>query len=148
MEIILLQDVKSVGKKGEKVTVSDAYGRNCIIKKNLGIEATAKNVNDLKLQKANEAKIDKKNHDDAVALAERLKELQVVIKIKAGDNGRIFGSVSTKEIAAETKKQLGLDLDKKKMQLAEPIKSLGNHIIPVKLYKDVTGELTVKVTEA
>lgn len=148
MEIILLQDVKSVGKKGEKVTVSDAYGRNCIIKKKLGIEANAKNVNDLKLQKANEAKMDKKNHDDAEALAARLKELQVVIKIKAGDNGRIFGSVSTKEIAAEAKKQLGLDLDKKKMQLAEPIKSLGNHIVPVKLYKDVTGELTVKVTEA
>ncbi len=148
MDIILLQDVKSVGKKGEKVTVSDAYGRNCIIKKGLGIEATAKNVNDLKLQKANAEKIDKKNHDDAVALAARLKELQVVIKIKAGDNGRIFGSVSTKEISAEAKKQLGLDLDKKKMQLAEPIKSLGNHIVPVKLYKDVTGELTVKVTEA
>ena len=147
MEIILLEDVKSLGKKGQKVTVNDGYARNFILPKKLGVEATAKNLNDLKLKQANDAKVEAQKLADAKALAESLKEKAVVLKIRAGEGGKLFGSVSTKEIAEAAKAQLGLDLDKKKMQQAEPIKTLGTHIIPIKLYKEVSGELTVKVTE-
>ena len=136
MEIILLEDVKTLGKKGQKVKVNDGYARNYIIPKKLGIEATAKNLNDLKLKKANEEKI-----------AARIAQKPVVIAVKTGEGGKLFGSVSTKEIALECTKQLGLSIDKKKMQLSEPIKTLGTTIVPVKLHKDVTAELTVKVTE-
>lgn len=147
MEIILLEDVKSLGKKGQKVTVNDGYARNFILPKKLGVEATAKNLNDLKLKQANDAKVEAQKLADAKALAVSLKEKAVVLKIRAGEGGKLFGSVSTKEIAEAAKAQLGLDLDKKKMQQAEPIKTLGTHIIPIKLYKEVSGELTVKVTE-
>ena len=147
MEIILLDDVKSLGKKGQKVTVSDGYARNFILPKKLGIEANAKNLNDLKLKQANDAKVEAQKIADAKALAESLKEKAVILKIRSGEGGKLFGSVSTKEIAEAAKAQLGLDLDKKKMQQTEPIKTLGTHIIPIKLYKEVSGELTVKVTE-
>ena len=147
MEIILLEDVKSLGKKGQKVTVSDGYARNFILPKKLGIEANAKNLNDLKLKQANDAKVEAQKIADAKALADSLKEKAVILKIRSGEGGKLFGSVSTKEIAEAAKAQLGLDLDKKKMQQTEPIKTLGTHIIPIKLYKEVSGELTVKVTE-
>ena len=147
MEIILLEDVKSLGQKGQKVTVSDGYARNFILPKKLGIEANAKNLNDLKLKQANDAKVEAQKIADAKALAESLKEKAVILKIRSGEGGKLFGSVSTKEIAEAAKAQLGLDLDKKKMQQTEPIKTLGTHIIPIKLYKEVSGDLTVKVTE-
>ena len=147
MKVILLEDVKSLGKKGQKVTVSDGYARNFILPKKLGIEANAKNLNDLKLKQANDAKVEAQKIADAKALAESLKEKAVILKIRSGEGGKLFGSVSTKEIAEAAKAQLGLDLDKKKMQQTEPIKTLGTHIIPIKLYKEVSGELTVKVTE-
>ena len=147
MEIILLEDVKSLGKKGQKVTVNDGYARNFILPKKLGIEANAKNLNDLKLKQANDAKVEAQKIADAKAVAESLKEKAVILKIRSGEGGKLFGSVSTKEIAEAAKAQLGLDLDKKKMQQTEPIKTLGTHIIPIKLYKEVSGELTVKVTE-
>lgn len=147
MEVILLEDVKSVGKKGEIVKVSDAYARNCLIGKKLGVEATSKNLNDLKLQNANRAKIEKEKLEEAKALAEKMKELSVTLNIKSGEGGKTFGSVSTKEIAQAVKEQLGMELDKKKMILDEPIKTLGNHIIQVRLHKDVTASLTVKVKE-
>lgn len=147
MEIVLLQDVKSLGKKGQRVKVNDGYARNFIIPKKLGVEATAKNLNDLKLQKQNEEKIAAKQLADAKVLAEEIEKIKVELKVKTGEGGRIFGSVSTKEIAAAAKEQCGLELDKKKMQLAEPIKAVGTHVIPVKLHKDVTANLTVKVTE-
>ena len=137
MEVILLEDVKSVGKKGQIVKVNDSYARNVLIAKKLGLEATSKNMNDLKLQNANQAKIEK----------EKLKEMSVTLAIKSGEGGKTFGSISTKEIAEAIKAQLGLDLDKKKMVLDEPIRTLGNHIIQVKLHKEVTGSLTVKVKE-
>ena len=148
MEVILLEDVKALGKKGEIVSVNDGYARNFILKKKLGIEANSKNLNDLKLQKANEAKIAQEKLDDAKRLAAEIEEKQVTVSIKSGEGGRTFGSVSTKEIAEAVKKQLGYDLDKKKMVLDEPIKTLGTHIIQLKLHKDVVGKLTVKVTEA
>ena len=148
MKVILLQDVKALGKKGETVEVSDGYARNFILKKKLGVEATAKNMNDLKLQKANEAKIAKELLEQAQAFAEDIKEKSVTVTMKTGEGGRTFGSVSTKEIAAAAKAQLGIDIDKKKLQLSEPIKTLGVIIVPYKVHPKVTAQLTVKVKEA
>ena len=141
MEIILLQDVKSLGKKGERVKINDGYARNFVLPKKLGIEATAKNLNDLKLQKANEDRI-------AAQKLEEAKQLAAKIEVKTGEGGKLFGSVSTKEIAAACEKQLGLEIDKKKMVLPEPIKACGTTIVPVKLHREVTAKLTVKVQEA
>lgn len=147
MEVILLEDVKALGKKGEIVKVNDSYARNCLLPKKLGVEANSKNLNDLKLQNANKAKIEKQKLEEARALAEKLGELSVTLNIKSGEGGKTFGSVSTKEIAQAVKEQLGLELDKKKMILDEPIRTLGNHIIQVKLHKEVSANLTVKVKE-
>ena len=147
MEVILLQDVKALGKRGEIVKVNDGYARNFILKKNLGIEANAKNLNDLKLQKANEAKIEQEKLDNAKKFAAEIGEKYVTLSLKSGEGGITFGSVSTKEIAEAVKKQLGYDIDKKKMILDEPIKTLGTHIIQLKLHREVTGKLEVRVTE-
>ena len=148
MEVVLLEDVKALGKKGQIVKVNDGYARNFILPKKLGVEANTKNLNDLKLQKANEAKVAAEQLAEAKALAAKIDELSVTVSIKAGEGGRTFGSVSTKEIAKAAADQLHLDIDKKKMKLDEPIKTLGNHIITVKLHKDVTAKLTVSVGES
>lgn len=148
MEVILLEDVKSLGKKGDIVNVNDGYGRNFILKKKLGIEATGKNLNDLKLQKANEARLAQEKFEEAKKLADEIAGKHITLSIKSGEGGRTFGSISTKEVADAVKKQLGYELDKKKMILDEPIKTLGTHIIQLKLHKDVKGKLEVRVTEA
>ncbi len=148
MEVILLQDVKSLGKKGEIVKVSDGYARNFILPKKLGVEKTAKTLNDLKLQKAAEEKHRQEVLAEAKALGEEIKKQSVTLKIKSGEGGRTFGSVSTKEIAIAMKEQLKLDVDKKKLVLPEPIRTLGTTIVPVRLHPEVTTELTVKVVEA
>ena len=148
MQVVLLEDVKSLGKKGEIVNVNDGYARNFILKKNLGVEATAKNLNDLKLQKANAEKIAAEQLAAAKELAEKLEGMSVTLSMKAGEGGKAFGSVSGKEIAAAAKEQLNLEIDKKKLVLPEAIKTFGTHEVPVKLHKDVTGKLTVKVVEA
>lgn len=148
MQVVLLEDVKALGKKGQIVKVSDGYARNFILPKKLGVEATAKNLNDLKLQKANEAKIAAEQLAAAKELAAKLEPLSVTLKMKAGEGGKAFGSVSGKEIAAAAAEQLKLEIDKKKLVLPEPIKTFGIHEVPVKLHKDVTGKLTVKVVEA
>ncbi|OUQ12330.1 50S ribosomal protein L9 [Lachnoclostridium sp. An14] len=148
MQVVLLEDVKALGKKGQVVNVNDGYARNFILKKNLGVEATAKNLNDLKLQKANAEKLAAEQLAAAKELAQKLEGLSITLTMKAGEGGRAFGSVSSKEIAAAAKDQLGLDIDKKKLVLPDAIKTFGNHEVPVKLHKDVTGKLTVKVTEA
>lgn len=147
MEVILLEDVKSLGKKGEKVNVSDGYARNFILKKKLGVQATAANLNDLKLQKANQDKIAKEQLEEAKALKAKLDEAKVIVKMKAGEGGRTFGSISTKEIATAAKEQLGYELDKKKLQLKDHIKSFGTFEVGVKLHPKVTATLTVKVVE-
>ena len=147
MKVRLLQDVKSLGKKGEIVNVNDGYARNFILPKKLGVEATGKNLNDLKLQKNNEKKVAQENLDAAKALAAKLAEGEVVLAIKVGEGGRTFGSVSSKEIAAAVKEQMGLELDKKKISLKEPVKSLGTHIVTVKLHPEVAAELKVSVKE-
>ena len=132
MKVILTEDVKSLGKKGEIVNVSDGYARNFILKKNKGVEANGKNLNDLKLKKANDDKIAQQQYEDAQEL---------------GEGGRAFGSVSSKGIAEEVKKQMDLTIDKKKVQLKEAIRTLGTHTVPVKLHPKVTAELKVVVEE-
>ena len=148
MKVILLEDVKSFGKKGQIVNVSDGYARNLLLPKKLGVEATGKNMNDLKLQKAHEDKVAQENLDAAKAFAEELKGKQVDVGIKVGEGGRTFGSISAKEIAEAAKAQLGYELDKKKLQLSAPIKELGTTMVPIKLHPKVTGELKVVVKEA
>lgn len=148
MKVILLEDVKSLGKKGEIVNVSDGYARNCILPKKLGLEATSKNLNDLKLKKANEAKVAQEQLEEAQALGKKIEAGKVELAIKVGEGGRAFGSVSSKEIAAAVKEQMGYDIDKKKIQLKDVIKTLGTHTVPVKLHPKVTADLKVIVTEA
>lgn len=145
MKVILLQDVKSVGKKDEIVTVSDGYARNFILKKNLGMEATSKNLNDLKLRQQNDDKVAAENLEAAKKFAEELAAKTITVSIKAGQDGRVFGSVSTKEIATAAKEQLDYDLNKKKMQLREPIKNIGTYTVPIRLHPKVTAELKVIV---
>lgn len=147
MKIILLQDVKTLGKQGEIVDVSDGYAKNFILPKKMGVEANSKNMNDLKLQKANEEKRAKEQYEAAQELAKVLETKEVTVKMKSGEGGKTFGSISSKEIAAEAKKQCDLDLDKKKIQLPEPIKALGAYDVNVKLHPKVTGKLKVKVVE-
>lgn len=148
MKVILLEDVKSLGKKGDLVEVNDGYARNYLLARKLGIEATAKNMNDLKLKKAHEDKLAAQRLEEAKAFAENLKNVQVTLKIKAGEGGKLFGSISSKEIAQAAKDQLDLDIDKKKLVLPNPIKAVGTTMVPIKLHPKVTGELKVIVQEA
>ncbi|HOO28812.1 MAG TPA: 50S ribosomal protein L9 [Lachnospiraceae bacterium] len=148
MKVILLEDIKTLGKKGEIVTVSDGYAKNFIFPKKLGAEATKKNLNELKLQKIHDEKMAEKILKEAKEFAEVLETKQVVVKLRTGEGGRTFGSVSSKEIAEEAKLQFDLEIDKKKMQLPEQIKNIGTYEIPVKLHPQVTAMLKVKVEEA
>ena len=148
MKVILLEDVKALGKKGQVVEVSDGYGKNFILKKKLGVEANGANMNDLKLQKAQNEKLAKEQLEAAKAMAASLEKMSVTLSIKAGEGGKAFGSVSSKEIASAYKEQNGVEIDKKKIQLPEAIKTFGTHEVPVKLHPQVTGTLRVKVVEA
>ena len=147
MKVILLQDVKALGKKGDVVEVSEGYARNMLLKKGMGIEATGKNMNDLKLQKANAEKIARETLEAAQSLGKEMEGKSIKIAVKTGEGGRIFGSVSSKEIAEEIKKQLGYEIDKKKIQIDNPIKALGVTNVSIKLHTKVTAELKVQVVE-
>ena len=148
MIVILNKDVKGTGKAGDVVKVSDGYARNMLFPKKLGLEATSKNINDLKLQKAHEDKVAQELLDAAQAFKAELETKEVTVSIKVGENGRTFGSVSSKELAEAAKDQLGYDIDKKKMQLSSPIKELGTTKVPIRLHPKVTAELKVIVKEA
>lgn len=148
MKVILLQDVKSVGKKGDMVELSEGYARNFILPKKLGVEANNANMNNLKLQKANEAKIAKEQLEAAQALAKEVEEMLVKVTIKSGEGGRTFGSVSSKEISKAVAEQYGKEIDKKKMQMPDAIKALGTYEVMVKLHPKVTAKLRVSVQEA
>ena len=147
MKVILLEDVKSLGKKGEVVKVSDGYARNMLFPKKLGIEATAGNMKNLEQKR----KIDEKNAAEELKKAQEFaKDLEskfVTVGIKVGSGGKTFGSVSTKEIADAAKKQLGIEIDKKKMVLASPLRELGETQVPVKVHPKVTANLKVIVKE-
>lgn len=145
MKVILIEDVKSLGKKGETVTVSDGYARNMLFPKKLAVEATARNINDLKLKKAHEEKVAKEQLEAAKAFAAQLAEAQVTVSVKTGEGGRTFGSVSNKEIAEAAKAQLGFEIDKKKIQMSNPIKAVGTTSVSIKLHPKVTAELKVVV---
>ncbi len=147
MKVILLQDVKSLGKKNDIVNVSDGYARNMLLPQKLGVLATPKNLNDLKLQKANEEKVAKEALEAARAFAKELETKQVIVTLKTGEGGRIFGSITTKEIAEAAKSQLGMEIDKKKIVLANSIKTLGVTEVPVRIHPKVTGSLKVWVKE-
>ena len=147
MKIILLQDDKNLGKKGDIIEANDGYARNYILPKKIGVEANGKTLNDLQLQKANDAKIAQEQLDKAKELAALLETKEVVVKMKAGEGGRAFGSVSSKEIATELKTQTGIEIDKKKIQLPEALKNFGVYNVSVKLHPKVTGTLKVKVQE-
>ncbi|MBP5249062.1 MAG: 50S ribosomal protein L9 [Lachnospiraceae bacterium] len=147
MEVILLEDVKTLGKKGQIVKVNDGYARNFIIPKGLGVEKNAKTLNELKIREANEAKRLKEILDEAQELGGKLSAGSVVLSMKAGEGGRTFGSVSTKEITSAIKDQLNLTIDKKNLVLPEPIRNFGTYHVPVKLHPQVTAEVTVKVVE-
>ena len=148
MKIILLQDVKSLGKEGDIVEVKDGYARNAILPKKLGMEATPKNLNDLKLAKSNEARVAAEQLQAAQDLAALIKEKQVNLTMKVGEGGRTFGSISSKEIAEASITQIEIEIDKKKINIKDPIKTLGTHMVQVKLHPKVTAELKVVVTEA
>ena len=145
MQVILLEDVKAHGKKGEIINVSDGYARNFILPKKLGLEATPKNLNDLKLQKAAQAKKEQEILEAAQKLKAEIETKSILLKIKAGEGGRTFGSISTKEISIAVKEQLGYDIDKKKYTLNDPIRNMGTYSVPIKLHPKVTAELKVKV---
>ena len=146
MEIILLQDVKSLGKKGERVKINDGYARNFVLPKKLGIEATAKNLNDLKLQKANEDRIAAQKLEEAKQLAAKIEEKSVVLSVKTGEGGKLFGSVTTKEISDAIKEQYGFDIAKTKL-VSEPIKAFGTYDVKCKLGYEITGVVKVTVKE-
>ena len=145
MKVILLEDVKSLGKKGEIVNTSDSYAINVLFAKKVALEAKNKNLNDLKLRNKHQEKVEEENLEAAKSLAKQMEGMKVEVKIKTGKDGRAFGSVSTKEISAAAKDQLNLELDKKKMQLDEAIKTLGVHEVQVRLHPKVTGILRVQV---
>ena len=147
MKVILLQDVKTLGKKGEIVDVNDGYARNFILKKKLGLEATGKNLNDLKLKKQHDDKVAQENLEEAQELGKALEGGKIQLSIKMGEGGRSFGSVSSKEIAEAVQAQLGHAVDKKKVQLKEAIKAPGTYEVPVKLHPQVTAALKVIVNE-
>ena len=147
MQVVLLEDVKALGKKGQVVKVNDGYARNFIFPKHLGEEATPANLAKLAAQKKKEEKVAAENLAAAQALAASLAGKKVSIAVKAGEGGRIFGSVTGKEIADAAAAQLGLELDKKKIVLAEPLKALGTHEVTVRLHRDVTAQLSVELTD-
>ncbi|MDD2970778.1 MAG: 50S ribosomal protein L9 [Lachnospiraceae bacterium] len=147
MKVILLEDVKTLGKKGQTVEINDGYARNYVLPKKLGLEANAKNLNDLKLQKANDERVAQEILEQAQEFAKVVENTSVVVQMKVGEGGRTFGTISSKEIAKAAKDQHDMDIDKKKIQIIDPIKNLGVYEVNVKLHQKVTAKLKVKVEE-
>ncbi|MBO7374894.1 MAG: 50S ribosomal protein L9 [Lachnospiraceae bacterium] len=145
MKVILLQDVKPHGKKGDLVEINDGYARNFILPKKLGVEANSANMNDLKLQKANQEKVAAEQLAEAKALAEKIEKLKVKMTIKTGEGGRTFGSITAKEIAEALKAQHGIDIDKKKISMRDAIKNIGEFSVVIKLHTKVSATLSVSV---
>lgn len=148
MKVILLEDVKSVGKKWELVNTSDGYAKNFLFPKKLAVEATKSNLNDFELKQKAEAKRKKEEFEQAQATAKELENKTVTVKVKTGENGKLFGSVTNKEVAEEIVKQTGLNIDKKKVSIGDPIKMVGERTAVIKLHPKVSAEITIKIVEA
>lgn len=147
MKVILLEDVKNVGKKGQLVNASDGYAKNFLFPKKLAVEATKSNMNDLELKKKAEEKRRQQELDEAKELAKQMEAKEVIVSVKIGENGKTFGSVTNKEIAEALEKQTGLKIDKKKIVLEEPIKMVGSRTVIVKIHPQVNAEINVKIIE-
>lgn len=147
MQVILTQDVKSLGKAGTLVNVNDSYARNYIIPRKLGVEASKANLNNLKLKNANDAKIEAAKLANARDVKSAVDGKTVTIKIKSGKDGKLFGSATTGDVAEAIKAQLGIDVDKKKIAM-DPLKELGVHPVTLKLHKEVQAEVKINVEEA
>ncbi len=148
MKVILLEDVKSVGKKGELVNASDGYAKNFLFPKKLAVEATKSNLNDFELKQKAEAKRKKEELEQAQNMAKELENKTVTVKVKTGENGKLFGSVTNKEAAEEIVKQTGMEIDKKKVSIGDPIKMVGERTAVIKLHPKVSAEITIKIVEA
>ncbi|WP_066366186.1 50S ribosomal protein L9 [Neobacillus fumarioli] len=147
MKVIFLKDVKGKGKKGEIKNVADGYAHNFLIKQGLAVEATSANISALDAQKKKQEKLAAEELEEAKKLKEKLDQLTVELTAKAGEGGRLFGSITSKQIADELEKKHGIKIDKRKMEMADAIRSLGHTKVPVKLHHDVTATLTVHVKE-
>lgn len=145
MKVILQADVKGTGKKGQVLEVADGYARNFLFPKKLAIEATTGNIQDMSHKKAVEDRRKEKERQDAIDLANKLNVTQIEVKTKIGEGGRLFGSVTSKEIVEALKKQHGVGVDKRKLELKEPIKALGNYEVHVKVHPEVLAKLQVHV---
>lgn len=148
MKLILLQDVKSVGKKGDLINASEGYAKNFLLPRKLAVEATKSNLNDYELKQKSEAKRKQEELDKAQAIAKALEEQVVTITVKTGGNGKLFGSVTNKEVADAIVEQTKQDIDKKKVSIGDPIKMVGERTATIKLHPKVTAEVTIKVVEA
>lgn len=145
MKIILKTDVKALGKKGQVFEVSDGYARNFLFPKGLALEATSGNLNDLASKKVNEERKKDKEKQEAQALGAKLSAITVEVATKTGEGGRLFGSVTNKEIAEALKTKHGIELDRRKLEMKDPIKTLGTFAVQVKLHPEVTAQLQVLV---
>lgn len=145
MKVILKQDVKGLGKKEDMVNVSDGYARNFLFPRSMAVEASAGNINIMNTRKEAEKSRKDRELAHARALADKVKETVVVIKTKAGESGKLFGSITSKDISDKLKTDFNLDIDKKKINLPDAIKSLGELEVDVRLYPEVSAKLTVKV---
>lgn len=147
MKVILIQDVKSLGKEGTLINVNDSYARNYIIPRKLGVEANAANLNNLKLKNANEEKIEAAKQENANAVKKAVTGKTIIVKVKTGKDGKLFGAVTAQDVADAIKEELGIEVDKKKIVM-DPIKAAGEYSALLKLHKDINAELKLKVEEA
>ena len=147
MKVVLLADIKGVGKKDEVKEVSDGYARNFLFKKKLAIEADSKALNEIKNKEASRQHKIEVEKAQANELAAKLKETTVKIVAQAGADGKLYGSVTSKDVAEKLEKDHGIVIDKRKLTLSEPIKAYGTYTADVKLYADIAGKVTIKVTE-
>ncbi len=147
MEVLLLKDIKRLGRAGQIRSVSDGYARNYLIPRGLAVLATTGAIRRTEVQKAIEEEREERVRTDSAALAERLAEMTLTFRVKASDKGRLYGSVTTADIAAEIEKETGHPIDKRKVQLDEPIRLLGSHKVPIRVLSGVIPEITVLVEQ-
>lgn len=145
MKVILKQDVKGLGKKEQMVEASDGYARNFLFPKGLAVEANASNINMMKTKKEAEAHRKEKEIAQAKELAKKIKDITITLKVKAGDNGKLFGSITSKDVAEAMKTQQNLEIDKKKLVMPDTVKSVGTFDVEVKLYPEISSKFTVKI---